>query len=508
MLRKFTNLSLTLKILSLPLMFLLGMLLICCINLSISSSLSSRILNEEVYPRDEGLILNGQKSAIKLLVDAEATGLAEKLKGQKSGEGILDNITKETDPIRFFDDNSGYFFSYGLSGIRINVPIDKALNGKNCIDLKDKKGNLFVQEFIKAAKTGGGFVEYYFEKEGKGIQPKISYVKLIPGTDSFIGAGAYIDNVQSEKDNLQQTVEQDIKHYTMSVTMVLLVLTVVIVLFSLLLARSLTKRIKAIATGLSSASELVVSASGQVSSASRQLAEGATEQAASIEETCSSLEETSSMTKRNTDNANDANELMTRTKGTVARASQSMERLTSSMGEISGASEETSKIIKTIDEIAFQTNLLALNAAVEAARAGEAGAGFAVVADEVRNLAMRAGEAAKNTANLIEGTIKKVKEGTELVDETDKEFSVVADSVGKSGELVGEITAACREQALGIEQINKAVAEMDRVVQQNAAGAEEAASACEELNSQALLMKGYVTELTVMINGGGGKETS
>ena len=103
-----------------------------------------------------------------------------------------------------------------------------------------------------------------------------------------------------------------------------------------------------------------------------------------------------------------------------------MDKLTTSMGEISKASEETSKIIKTIDEIAFQTNLLALNAAVEAARAGEAGAGFAVVADEVRNLAMRAAEAAKNTANLIEGTVKKVKDGSELVGQTEKEFREVA----------------------------------------------------------------------------------
>ena len=213
------------------------------------------------------------------------------------------------------------------------------------------------------------------------------------------------------------------------------------------------------------------------------------------------------MTRQNADNADHANKLMTGTQETIALATQSMERLTTSMGEISRASEETSKIIKTIDEIAFQTNLLALNAAVEAARAGEAGAGFAVVADEVRNLAMRAAEAAKNTANLIEGTVKKVKEGSELVDKTDKEFREVAVSVGKSGELVGEITAASTEQAQGIEQINKAVGEMDQVVQNNAASAEEAAAASGELNSQASQMKEFVAELIILVNGSGGKET-
>src|SRR5512140_2827122 len=183
------------------------------------------------------------------------------------------------------------------------------------------------------------------------------------------------------------------------------------------------------------------------------------------------------MTKQNAENAAQANNLMAETKGAVTRANQSMGKLTESMGEITKASEETSKIIKTIDEIAFQTNLLALNAAVEAARAGEAGAGFAVVADEVRNLAMRAADAAKNTANLIEGTVKKIKEGSGIVDKTGAEFVQLSDSAAKMGGLISEMAAASNEQAQGIEQINKAVSEMDKVVQVNAANAEESASA-------------------------------
>ncbi|MBI9077316.1 MAG: methyl-accepting chemotaxis protein, partial [Desulfatibacillum sp.] len=149
----------------------------------------------------------------------------------------------------------------------------------------------------------------------------------------------------------------------------------------------------------------------------------------------------------------------------------------------------------------FQTNLLALNAAVEAARAGEAGAGFAVVADEVRNLAMRAAEAAKNTANLIEGTVKKVADGSELVNKTNEAFGEVATSAGKVGELVGEIAAASNEQAQGIDQVNKAVAEMDKVTQQNAANAEESASASEEMNAQAEQMKDIVGDLMAMVGG-------
>jgi methyl-accepting chemotaxis protein len=143
---------------------------------------------------------------------------------------------------------------------------------------------------------------------------------------------------------------------------------------------------------------------------------------------------------------------------------------------------------------------------VEAARAGEAGAGFAVVADEVRNLAMRAADAAKNTADLIEGTVKKVGDGSELVTKTNEAFGQVAESASKVGELVGEIAAASNEQASGIEQVNKAVTEMDKVVQQNAANAEESASASEEMNAQAETMKQMVGELVGLVGGSGKKD--
>jgi len=189
----------------------------------------------------------------------------------------------------------------------------------------------------------------------------------------------------------------------------------------------------------------------------------------------------------------------------VGEANDAMGRLTGSMQTITQASEETQKIIKTIDEIAFQTNLLALNAAVEAARAGEAGAGFAVVADEVRNLAKRSADAAKNTANLIEGTVKRGKDGSELVAKTNAAFQRVAGSSAKAADLVAEISAASSEQAQGIGQINTAVTELDKVTQQNAANAEESASAAEEMSAQAETMKAMVEELQSMV-GGSAKE--
>jgi len=264
----------------------------------------------------------------------------------------------------------------------------------------------------------------------------------------------------------------------------------------------ITKPLNRVIAGLSDGAEQISAASSQVSASSQHLAESTSESAASLEETSSSLEELSSMTKQNADNADQAKAMMGQAKEIVSKVDHHMGDMVKSIAEITKTSEETSKIIKTIDEIAFQTNLLALNAAVEAARAGEAGAGFAVVADEVRNLAMRAAEAAKNTSNLIEGTIKAVKSGNELTLLTQEAFKENEAIAIKIGQLVDEIATASQEQAHGISQINIAVTEMDKVTQQTAANAEESASASEELNAQAEQMKVYVGDLMVVVGGG------
>ena len=279
------------------------------------------------------------------------------------------------------------------------------------------------------------------------------------------------------------------------------------VLLAFLIIRSISRGIFPVIEGLSEAADQVAVGSSQVASSSQSLAAGASEQAAGIEEISSAMEEMSSMTKQSAENAGQADTYMKEAQDVVAKANQSMGNLSESINEISKASQETSKIIKTIDEIAFQTNLLALNAAVEAARAGEAGAGFAVVADEVRSLAMRAAEAARNTAELIASIVKRIQESTGFVDSTSGAFEEVTQSAGRVAALVAEIAASAGEQARGIDQVNASVSGVDQVTQQNAANAEESASASEQMSAQAEQMKDYVRRLVDMVGSdkGGGR---
>ena len=274
-----------------------------------------------------------------------------------------------------------------------------------------------------------------------------------------------------------------------------------VAMIGIFIARSISKPISRIIDGLNEGADQVNDAAGQVSSASQQLAEGASEQASSLEETSSALEEMSAMTRTNAENAKEANTLSEQAGVAAQTGDQTMHKLNDAMTAINESSGKISKIIKVIEEIAFQTNLLALNAAVEAARAGEHGKGFAVVADEVRNLAMRAAEAARETTGLIEDSVNRAKEGTEVANDVGKALSGIVNDVTKVSGLIDGISKASDEQAQGVDQVNTAVSQMDKVTQQNASGAEESASAAEELSAQAQAVKGMVNELVDVVGG-------
>ncbi len=245
---------------------------------------------------------------------------------------------------------------------------------------------------------------------------------------------------------------------------------------------------------INAASEQIDSGAGQVSDSAQDLSQGATQQAAAIEEISASLNELSGRTQENAGNAQSANQLAITARDAAHGGSAHMQEMVAAMQDINESGQSISKIIKTIDEIAFQTNLLALNAAVEAARAGQHGKGFAVVAEEVRNLAARSAKAARETAELIEGSVQKGENGTQIANRTASALEEIVNSIGKTADLVGEIAASSREQADGISQVSDGINQIDQVTQRNTAGAEEGAAAAEELSSQSTYMRDILAQ--------------
>jgi methyl-accepting chemotaxis protein len=308
------------------------------------------------------------------------------------------------------------------------------------------------------------------------------------------------DSMRAEEKSWLDFQGQFARSNAITVGVTAVVLTVVLgALIALIVRFQVAAPLKRVARSLFSQAEQTTAAATQVSVSSQSLAGSATEQAASLQQTSAALEEMASMTRRNSENAQTAEQLARQAQVAAESGMADVQDLTGAMEALKASSKDIADIIKTIDGIAFQTNILALNAAVEAARAGEAGMGFAVVADEVRALAQRSAQAARDTANRIEGALHHTARGSEI---SGKVASVLKEIIGQShrvNELFTEVAAASRQQTQGITQINSAVAQMDTTTQTTAAHAEESAAAAEELNAQAVTLKGSVDDLLGLI---------
>lgn len=256
-----------------------------------------------------------------------------------------------------------------------------------------------------------------------------------------------------------------------------------------------------ISNSLQASAVQVQSASAQIAQSSQAVATGASEQASSLEQTSASLEELASMTRQNADTASSADAMAKEASLAADQGQTAMASMSAAIKEMKSSADQTAKILKTIEEIAFQTNLLALNAAVEAARAGEAGKGFSIVAEEVRNLAQRSAQAAKSTAELIEVSQRNANKSVSASDNVNILLSRIVTSVKKLQQLNADVSVACNEQTKGIEQINTAVGEMDKITQGNAASSEESASASEQLQAQSSELEQLVQQLSLFVCG-------
>jgi methyl-accepting chemotaxis protein len=331
---------------------------------------------------------------------------------------------------------------------------------------------------------------------------KLQQEAVIPDYDRYLKAidagAAYIANrAKDSADAAKSSALLSVRLIGISLALVLLLAS----LLAWLIIRSTNRALSNITLNLDQGALQTASAARQVSTASQTLASGASQQASSVEETSTSLEEMSSMVRATAENAEKAKGLASEARSVAENGSQTMSAMTRAMAAIDDSSAEVAKIVKNIDEIAFQTNILALNAAVEAARAGEAGAGFAVVADEVRSLAQRSAAAAKETADKIDIAITNSRKGSECTARVEESLAQIAGKVTSTDSLVAEIATAAREQAQGIEQINTAIAQLDKISQSNSASAEESASAAEELDAQAQTLKDQVTKLRQLVGG-------
>ena len=248
------------------------------------------------------------------------------------------------------------------------------------------------------------------------------------------------------------------------------------------------------------AADQVAAGTRQVSDGSQEISQGATEQASAIEQLTATVSEIAAQTRQNAMSANKASELTSAAAGEAAKGNERMQAMQQAMDEMGDASRSIYRIIKVIDDIAFQTNILALNAAVEAARAGAHGKGFAVVAEEVRNLAARSAGAAKETTELIEGSINKTEAGTKIAGETAQALSAIVERVDEAAQLVSEIATASSQQASAIAQVDRGIEQMSMVVSTNSATSEETAAAAEELSSQAEMLKGMVGRFSIRDN--------
>jgi methyl-accepting chemotaxis protein len=486
---------------------------------------------------------------LKYTTQASLTSIEGRHKATAAGmseEQLIVLARSELGHARYGD--SGYFFAYEHDGVRVVAPENRTQEGKNLWDVADPNGFKVVQEVIKAGKSGG-FVRYvWVNPQTKRQEEKLSYVMPLKlgSLELAVGTGTYLPMLEQARVELKQHIagaETAARWWVL--VLGALVAGAVLAVLALFVHRAVSRPLSAVVqeirrmstgdftgpvvevrtrdeiaemaaelarmkTSLSGVMAEVLDSARHAAAAAQQLAarseqpsSGTQEQASSLEQTAASLEEMTGAVKQNADNAAQANQVAAGARGAAEEGGTAVLEAVHAMEAITQASKRIAAIITTIDEIAFQTNLLALNAAVEAARAGEQGRGFAVVASEVRGLAQRSAAASKEIKGLITDSVQKVERGSQLVTNAGETLRGIVTGVKKMADLIAEITAASSEQSQGLDQVNRAVTQMDQVTQQTAAQTVELSSTAQDLAAAAEKLFDQVAQFRLDVAGAG-----